>query len=398
MWSWSRGVERAGPARRGWRPDVIRTDPYLVRMAVFVAVVAAVAALLIGPLAGAFMANPALNGLILGVLLIGIAYNFRHVLRFSREIAWMDAIRNPAPGRPEPPKPRLLATLATAFAEEAPVRFSAVSMRSILDGVASRVEEAGETARYLAGLLIFLGLIGTFWGLIQTVSAIGDVIAGLEIAAGNLTGVFEELKRGLDAPLAGMGTAFSSSLFGLSGALVVGFLDLQASQASSRFLNELEEWLSSRTRLGASGVGLPDGDQSVPAYIQALLETTAENLEDLRRIVGRAEEGRHSVNRSLEGMAESLGGLVEQLRSEQQALTQLAEDQIETQALLRRLVETAPRGSLDDAMRRHVANIDLALTQLRDELQAGRTELVQDLRGEIKLLARTIAARLDDRR
>lgn len=377
-----------------------RPTQYLIRMAVFVAVVVAATVLLFGPVADAFMANPALNGLILGVLLIGIAYNFRHVLRLFREIAWIRSIQGPAPGRgaPEPARPQLLATLATAFSSEAPVRFSAVSMRSILDGVASRVDEASETARYLAGLLIFLGLIGTFWGLIQTVSAIGDVIGGLEIAAGSLTGVFEELKSGLDAPLAGMGTAFSSSLFGLSGALVLGFLDLQASQASSRFVNELEEWLSSLTRLGTSGPGFVDGDHSVPTYIQALLETTAENLEDLRRIVGRAEEGRHSVNRNIEALSETLAGLAEQLGASQAAHARLAEEQIETQALLRRVLETRQRGGMDETTRRHIASLDSALLQMRDELRAGRSELTEDLRTEIKLLARTVSARLEDRR
>ncbi len=379
-----------------------RPTQYLVRMAVFVAVVVAAAVLLFRPVADAFKANPALNGLILGVLLIGIAYNFRHVLQLFREIAWIRSIQGPAPGRgaPQPARPQLLATLATAFSSDAPVRFSAVSMRSILDGVASRVEEASETARYLAGLLIFLGLIGTFWGLIQTVSAIGDVIGGLEVAGGSLTGVFEELKSGLDAPLAGMGTAFSSSLFGLSGALVLGFLDLQASQASSRFVNELEEWLSSLTRLGSSGAGFGDGDQSVPTYIQALLETTAENLEDLRRIVGRAEEGRHSVNRNLESLSETLTGLAEQLHASQAAQARLAEEQIETQTLLRRVLEGGQRerSGLDATTRRHIASLDSALLQMRDEVRAGRNELVEDLRNEIKLLARTVSARLEDRR
>ena len=195
-----------------------------------------------------------------------------------------------------------------------------------------------------------------------------------------------------------MGTAFSSSLFGLSGALVLGFLDLQASQASSRFVNELEEWLSSLTRLASSGAGFADGDQSVPTYIQALLETTAENLEDLRRIVGRAEEGRHSVNRNLEALSETLGGLAEQLASSQSAHVRLAEEQIETQTLLRRILERGQRGSLDETTRRHIASLDGALTQMRDEVQAGRNELIQDLRSEIKLLARTISTRLEDRR
>ena len=378
---------------------MVRPTPYLTRMATFVVIVAVTVAALFAPVSEAFMANPALNGLIIGVLVIGIGHNFRQVLRLQHEIGWVESVRDPGPDTPPPRRrPVLLATLAAAFGEERGVRFSAVSMRSILDGVQSRVEEAGETARYLAGLLIFLGLIGTFWGLIQTVSAISDVIDGLQVSSGDMSEVFGDLKSGLDAPLAGMGTAFSSSLFGLSGALVLGFLDLQSSQASSRFVNELEEWLSSLTRLTSSGAGamLEDAEQSVPAYIQALLETTAENLEGLRRVVARTEEGRHTIGRNLELLAERLGALADRTREEQVAINRMIEDQAETHALLRRLAEGGQQVSIDAATRRHIANIDKALALLREEARGGRAEIIEDLRAEIRLLTRSMANQLRD--
>lgn len=378
---------------------MVRPTPYLTRMATFVVIVAVTVAALFAPVSEAFMANPALNGLIIGVLVIGIGHNFRQVLRLQHEIGWVESARDPGPDTPPPRRrPVLLATLAAAFGEERGVRFSAVSMRSILDGVQSRVEEAGETARYLAGLLIFLGLIGTFWGLIQTVSAISDVIDGLQVSSGDMSEVFGDLKSGLDAPLAGMGTAFSSSLFGLSGALVLGFLDLQSSQASSRFVNELEEWLSSLTRLTSSGAGtmLEDAEQSVPAYIQALLETTAENLEGLRRIVARTEEGRHTIGRNLELLAERLGALADRTREERVAINRMIEDQAETHALLRRLADGGQQVSMDIATRRHIANIDKALALLREEARGGRAEIIEDLRAEIRLLTRAMANPLRD--
>ena len=378
---------------------MVRPTPYLTRMATFVVIVAVTVAALFAPVSEAFMANPALNGLIIGVLVIGIGHNFRQVLRLQHEIGWVESVRDPGPDTPPPRRrPVLLATLAAAFGEERGVRFSAVSMRSILDGVQSRVEEAGETVRYLAGLLIFLGLIGTFWGLIQTVSAISDVIDGLQVSSGDMSEVFGDLKSGLDAPLAGMGTAFSSSLFGLSGALVLGFLDLQSSQASSRFVNELEEWLSSLTRLTSSGAGamLEDAEQSVPAYIQALLETTAENLEGLRRVVARTEEGRHTIGRNLELLAERLGALADRTREEQVAINRMIEDQAETHALLRRLAEGGQQVSIDAATRRHIANIDKALALLREEARGGRAEIIEDIRAEIRLLTRSMANQLRD--
>ena len=176
--------------------------------------------------------------------------------------------------------------------DQARFTLSTASMRSLLDGIASRLDESRELSRYMTGLLIFLGLLGTFWGLLKTVGAVSDVIGSMSVGSGDLNALFEQLKSGLAKPLAGMGTAFSASMFGLAGALVLGFLDLTAGQAQNRFFNELEEWLAGLTRL-SSGV-LAEGEGSVPVYVQALLEQTAENMEDLQRILSRGEDRPHA--------------------------------------------------------------------------------------------------------
>lgn len=375
-----------------------RPTRFLLRMAVFLVIVAIVAGVLFEPIERAFIANPGLNGLILGVLLIGIVYSFRQVGMLSREVTWMETFRRRRPGISLQSQPRLLATIATALGErEGPVRLSAMSTRALLDGVSARLDESGQISRYLTGLLIFLGLLGTFWGLLETVASVSDVIGSLRIGTGNQANMFQDLKSGLRAPLSGMGTAFSSSLFGLAGALVLGFLDLQAGQAQNRFFNELEEWMSTVTR-HASGPSIGvEGDQSVPAYIQALLEQTAESLEGLQKIVGRAEEARIGANRNLQSLTERLGALTEQMRAEQSLMVQLAEQQIDMQPILRRLSESMGAPALDEGTRQRIANIEVYLARLLEDLGAGRNELMQDVRSEIKLLARTIAAVREDR-
>jgi hypothetical protein len=222
----------------------------LLWMAVFLAAVGAVVALLFEPLREAFLANWAFNALILGVLLIGVLINVRHVLVLNPEIAWIRHFRT---GNIEllEEHPRLMKPLARHLHGRRKDRFrlSALSLRTVLDGIRARLDESREISRYVIGLLIFLGLLGTFWGLLDTVGSVGRVIAGLDVSGGAVDEVFAALKRGLEAPLAGMGTAFSSSLFGLGGSLVLGFLDLQAAHAQNRFFNDLEEWLSGLTQL-----------------------------------------------------------------------------------------------------------------------------------------------------
>lgn len=373
--------------------------PFLIRMSVFLVFVIGVVVALVGTLAAAFFANPVLNGVILGVLIIGIVYNFRQVLLLKPDTAWLEAVRNEDVPGTVPRNPRLLAPLATMLADRrGRVMLSAVSMRSLLDGIGSRLDESRDLSRYMIGLLIFLGLLGTFWGLLQTVTSVGDVIGDLSVANQNLIGAFDDLKVGLEAPLEGMGTAFSSSLFGLAGSLVLGFLDLQASQAQNRFYNRLEDWLSSYTRLSGGTLAV-EGDQSVPAYVSALLEKTADSLDDLRRILARGEEQRGVSSTNLLSLTERLTTLTDHMRAEQDLMGKLVDNQTEMRPVLERLAAGATQpGGLDESSRAHLRNLDVYVTRLLEELVSGREQTVAELRGEIKLLARTIAAIAEDER
>ncbi len=371
-----------------------RPRRFLVRMILFLIAVLVVLVILFSQLQAAFMANAPLNGLILGVLLLGIIYNFRQVTRLYPEVAWIESFRYNQSTVSQPKAPKLLAPMATMLGERrGRLSLSALSMRSLLDGIQSRLEESRDISRYTIGLLIFLGLLGTFWGLLDTVTSIRGVIAGLSIGSGDVTTVFSDLKSGLKGPLTGMGTAFSSSLFGLGGSLVLGFLDLQGGQAQNHFFTQLEDWLSSLTRL-SSGALPGDGDQAVPAYVQALLEQTAESLENLQITLARGEEGRISSNTGMVVLVEKLGTLTDHMQTEQALLMQLAESQTELKNILARLADRVGHSStgMDEATRTHIRNLDVYVARLLEELSAGRDDIIQQVRSEIKLLARTIAA------
>ncbi len=366
---------------------------YLSRMLLFLIAVAVAIGVLAPHLYDAFLANPALNGLIVGVMFLGIIYIFRQVFMLTREVRWIESIRTGRPGISVQARPILLAPMAAMLGERTQ-RFSltAPAMRSLLDGVASRLDEQRDISRYLIGLLIFLGLLGTFWGLLQTISSVAAVIGELSVGGGGDVGaVFNDLKRGLKEPLTGMGTAFSTSLFGLAGSLALGFLELQAGQAQNRFYNDLEDWLSGQTRLGGA-VAATEGEGSVPAFIQALLEQTADSLEALQRTLDRSEESRIGANDHINDLTEKLTMLTEQMRAEQSLMIKLAESQIELKPILAKLADQQPGAFGDDGTRNHVRNIDVSLARLHEELATGRSETVQELRSEIRVLARTIAA------
>ena len=370
-----------------------RPQRYLNRMFLFLIAVCGVAFLLFPTLAQAFTVNGPLNSLILGVLGFGILYIFRQVTRLFREVRWLDEFRTAKPGTVmRSPEPVLLSPLANMLADRSPnhIRLSAQSMRSLLDGLGARLDESRELSRYLINLLIFLGLLGTFWGLLNTIHSVAGVISTLSVEGGDLGTMFGSLQTGLAAPLSGMGTAFSASLFGLAGSLVLGFLELQASQAQNRFFQEVEDWLAGATRL-SSGMGISEGEQSVPAYLEALLEQTAENLDTLQRTMGHYEEGRRSTNANLAALAERLSTLTDQMRAEQALLLSLAENMVGFKPLLARLNEGAGFG-VDDGTRQHIRNIDVHLARLVQESTSGRDKTVQELRSDIKLIARTIAA------
>ncbi|WP_458097506.1 flagellar motor protein MotA [Roseomonas sp. WA12] len=370
------------------------TNPtrYLLRMVLFLVVVTFVGALLFGELRHAFAVNPVLNALILAVLLLGTGWTIRQVTLLKHEVDWLEAFRSPNPAQAAKTAPRLLAPMASMLASRRSDRFSlsAGAMRSVLDGIASRLDEQRELSRYMTGLLIFLGLLGTFWGLILTIGSVSDVIQNMSVGTGDVTTLFNQLKSGLAQPLNGMGVAFSSSMLGLACALVLGFLDLTAGQAQARFYNELEEWLAGLTRLssGVLGEGGAEGG-SVPAYVQALLEQTAENLEGLQRILTRGEERSAGSGRALETLAERLSVLTDQMRASQVLMQRVAESQSGIAPTLARLADL---GEHEAASRGHLRNVELYLARLLEESAQGRAQSTQEIRSEIKVLARTIAA------
>lgn len=300
-----------------------RPQVFLWRMLVFLMLVGLIGAILHQPILNAFFANAGLNGLIIFVLLIGITYGFGQVTRLFPEVRWVNSFRVADPGLKVERPPVLLAPMATMLRDRTGhVSLSTLSMRSILDSIGSRLDEARDITRYLVGLLIFLGLLGTFWGLLETINSVGQTIGSLNTRGNDTLAVFEELKAGLEAPLKGMGTAFSSSLFGLAGSLVLGFLDLQASQAQNRFYNELEDWLSGITELQL-GETLTSG--TPPQLRLALLDMQ----KSITQLGTRIEKGSLNDN-SVEAVRELASGveqLIDQMREEQKVVREWADEQ-----------------------------------------------------------------------
>jgi len=293
---------------------------------------------------------------------------------------------------------RMLAARAEAAGREGRVTLSTQAMRSLLDGIGSRLDESRELSRYATALMIFLGLLGTFWGLLKTVSAVADVIQGMSVGGGDINAVFDQLKAGLAGPLAGMSTAFSSSMFGLAGALVLGFLDLQAGQAQNRFYNELEDWLAGFTRLSSGVLGGDGEGGNVPLYVQALLEQTAENMEGLQAVLARGEEGRLQSTQALTALAERLNTFTDTMRANQQLMLRIAESQSSLVPALQRLTDNRDHRASDEVAHAHLRNIEHALQRLMAESEQGRLQSTSELRNDIRVLTRTIAAMSDGAR
>jgi hypothetical protein len=311
---------------------------FMVRMVIFMIIAAFVPLVLYREVARAFMANPGLNGLIVGVLLIGIAMALRNVVALIPEVHWVNSFRRRETNLDQAP-PRLIAPMATLLRDRADsVALSTSAWRSILDSISTRLDENRDIIRYLAGLLVFLGLLGTMWGLVTTVGSVGATIQSLTVSSGDVGSIFEDLKSGLAAPLAGMGIAFSSSLFGLSGSLVLGFLDLQAGQAQNRFYTELEDWLSTITET-----------EEMSFSDEEIGNTTVEirsSVERLAKIVQEGGGGRASTA-AMANLAEGIQGMVQHMRKEQQMVRDWMEGQsTQQQALqetLKRLVNATER-------------------------------------------------------
>jgi hypothetical protein len=317
---------------------VADTDPFrlssprifLVRIIVFLILVGFIGLILYKKIGTAFMANPGLNGLIFGVLFIGIVMGIRQVVRLFREVKWVNAL--PRGTASQVKLPILLAPMATLVGDKPPgATISTVTLRVILDSIGTRLDEGREVARYLTGLLIFLGLLGTFWGLIETVGSIGGVIKSMQASS---DAGFDDLKNGLAAPLAGMSIAFTSSLFGLSGSLILGFLDLQGGQAQNRFYTELEDVLTAHTRDVEGAIGKLEPGSDIRAALDKLS-------------LGADQSHQRASSVAMANLADGIQSLVQHMRSEQQQIRDWVESQAEQnneiKILLRRLASEPER-------------------------------------------------------
>jgi hypothetical protein len=305
---------------------------YLVRMLVFLVLAALLVFILYKQILVAFSSNPGLNLVIIGALFVGILLAFRQVIRLFPEVSWVNSFRLADPGLAVGRSPKLLAPMAAILGDRAGrLGMSPQTMRSLMDSIATRLDEARDMSRYLTGLLIFLGLLGTFWGLIDTVTSVGEVIKGLKVG-GEAGAMFDTLKEGLAAPLGGMGISFSSSLFGLAGSLVLGFLDLQTSQAQNHFYTELEDWLSTTVRdLGVDTRGGVVSGAPVSGEIRAAIERLRETMLDVR--------SDKSATSAMSNLAEAIQGLVNHMRTEQQMIRDWADAQAEQHRDIRGLLE-----------------------------------------------------------
>jgi hypothetical protein len=305
---------------------------YLVRMAVFLILAGFIVFILYKTLLAAFLANPFLNGVIIGVLFIGIVLAIRQVWRLFREVRWVNELGGAGDDERPAGEPVLLAPMAALIGNRASrAGLSVMTTRSLLDSIAARLDENRELVRYLAGLLVFLGLLGTFWGLIDTVGSVGKVIESMRTGA-DAGVLFDELKSGLAQPLRGMGLSFSASLFGLAGSLILGFLDLQAGQAQSRFYTELEDWLAQATT-DAVGTDLVHPGAS-PDVALALNKLTAAMHDGA---------GGRAATQAMANLAEGIQGLVQHMRAEQQMIRDWVEAQAGREKELKQILERLSR-------------------------------------------------------
>ncbi|QIK39446.1 biopolymer transporter ExbB [Pontivivens nitratireducens] len=336
--------------------------------------------LIYSSIAPIFLANIYLNGFILAMFVVGVLACFWQVLQLISSVNWIEGFALNRPGHEFVQSPRLLASLAALLKDQrARLGLTSNSSRSILDSVATRLDEARDITRYIINLLIFLGLLGTFYGLATTVPAVVETIRSLAPSEGEQgIAVFERLMSGLESQLGGMGTAFASSLLGLAGSLVVGMLELFAGHGQNRFYMELEEWLSSITRIGVASA---DGEGEAEGGV-------AYDLAGLGELMHRAEERRVEDGARMAELIGSISALARNLEgghnTSDPTLTRIADGQDRLIALME--ARDAESGALDDETRMRLKNIDVQLLRLLEELSAGRQDSITEIRAEIATL------------
>ncbi len=377
---------------------------YFLRMTIFLALVAAGTSALFVPLTNAFKHNIWLNGTIVSVFFIGVLLAFSHFFRLRKEQQWLDAYDRGEEKFPNTPQPKILAPLSVYLDHQQNAQQSSLSINSILSSIEMRLEESRDMGRYLIGLMIFLGLLGTFWGLSQTIGAITGVITGIDIGANDIKQAFDALKHGLQSPLAGMGTAFSCSMFGLAASMILGFLDITVAKAGSAFFHRLEEKLTPLMN-GPSLFSEPIithppavNNSSGPAYIQSLLEQTTENMTQLYGLIRSSEDNRTSVVKLFQGVGEKISLLTEQMSVQQLLLHRMAQNQVDLQdqlSILSQALTDHHNKPTDEGIKEYLRNLDTTSLRLLEEVVEGRGKSVQEIRNEIRLVAKTISALAD---
>ncbi len=380
--------------------DVTFTRPIrrILAMVLFLAVVGAVAGYLSSQIIPVFLTNPELNGLIVFVFLIGVVVAFWQVFRLFSAVNWIEALAVRARGIENIPPPGLLVAMDPLRKSMSLRGLGSSTGRSILDSVSSRLDESRDTLRYLGGLLIFLGLLGTFWGLAKTVPAVVDTIRAIAPQPGEEgVSVFERLMGGLESQLGGMGVAFASSLLGLAGSLVIGFLELMSAGAQNRFYGELETLLSTMTKISLAGDGDGAGDGGFSSDVSEQLSLVSQQMAALNRLLAEGEERRSADSErlanaltSMERIASSGGGGG---GGDPQALSDAISSQSRILAAVERLADNSLGGGaegLDAETRRHIRNIDLLLARMIEETAAGRVETAEALRREMRAVGRAV--------
>jgi hypothetical protein len=326
-------------------------------MIVFLIVIFGLGFSLFPSLKFAFISNVVINSVILAALMVGILFIMRQCLRLLPEHRWMLDIQRSSGDMPSTIRPSLLATVAVMMSDDnsKPTSMSAQNLRSVLDGVAVRLDESREISRYMIGLLVFLGLLGTFWGLLTTVQSVGDVVGGIDTSQSNIDAMMNELKHGLNAPIAGMATAFSSSLFGLGGSLILGFLDLQFGQASGRFYTDVEDWLSKSIHFDAAH----KADAPNPALITGLSEAAANKMQQLAKAVAASQKDQGNVAANLKDLT----------------------------AILTKLHDGLSRDAL---VAENLINLEASIQNLAREMKTDRVELNDTIAMELRALSKAI--------
>jgi hypothetical protein len=362
----------------------------LALMITFTVVVAGVGVALSSGLSKAFFANSALNSVILAILVFGISVAFVQINRLRASISWLIDFREKrANGTP---LPSVLAPLAPALGKGGEVHALPMSsVRALLESVYTRLDEGRETSRYLMNTLILLGLLGTFWGLLQTVSGIGSVIGELNVGDGDLKVVFDTFKEGLRTPLVGMGISFSASLFGLASSLILGFYDLTTGRVQTRLCEDLEDWLANPHDTAAVETSSVTTEVAPRRYQEAFIQNLSEQLERLQKVFRQQEQSRESERASVRALSEGVSALDDHLKSQQSVLIKLAEIQQQVSPVLARLNDKLGSAN-QETIEEHTRRIDLNLKEISERVSRSADTVASELREELKIIAKILSS------